>query len=63
MTNRINTYICKNADRFILTKDKEYLKGILWRINFKILEKEKKREAVSYDKDFNLLIESQFFPH
>lgn len=62
MTDRINTYICKNAERFILTKNKEYLKEIIWRINFRILQKEKKREAISYNKDYDLLVESQFFP-
>lgn len=63
MINRINTYICKNAERFIISNNKEYLRKIILRINFKILKKDKNREEIYYHKGSDKLFNNQFFPY
>lgn len=60
--DRINEYIVKNANRFVLSKDKDYLQDILWRINFLDLEVEKKRKRVNLNENWRI-VGNYFYPH
>ena len=52
MTNRLNQYICKNAERFIVSKDMTYLKEILASIDHKKLAQDKSRENIIFNEGF-----------
>ncbi len=62
-TNRINQFICKNAERFIVSKEKEYLKKILETIDSKKLADDKNRERVVKSKDFPMAMNYSFYPY
>lgn len=63
MTNRLNQYICKNAERFIVSKDMSYLKEILADIDHKKLAQDKSRENVIFNEGFWLIMDHSFYPY
>lgn len=63
MVNRINKYICKNAEKYIITQDKNYLESIIKQIDFVQLKRDKNRETIVYDKESAIIMYHQFFPY
>lgn len=61
-TNRINQYICRNATRFILSKNKEYLSQLLKNIDFIKVNDEKNCNKFHYDNGFKIQIGQQLYP-
>lgn len=61
-TNRINSYICKNATRFILWKDQRYMRELVKKVDFHKSYKEKTENRFFYDKDLKLIITKQLYP-
>ena len=54
--NRINSYICKNASRFIMSKDKKYLDDMVQKIDFEKAERERKYKSLEHDDDHKIVI-------
>lgn len=61
-TNRINEYICKNATRFILSKDSTYLSNLIKNIDFQKVNEEKEYNKFIYDDKFKIQIVQQLYP-
>lgn len=61
-TNRINHYICKNATRFILSKNREYLSQLVEEIDFAKCNWEKNYNKLVYDEWFKMQIGKQLYP-
>lgn len=62
-TNRINQYVYKNAERFILSKEKEYLEYIISRVDHTKLNKDKNRNSVVEIKKFPIVMDHSFYPY
>ena len=56
MTNRINQFICKNADKYVLSKKKEYLDQVLKTIDYRRLQQDNNRENITFDDNLSLVI-------
>jgi len=61
-TNRINSYICKNAERFVLSKNKEYLLNLCNSIDFNKIDQEKNRKNIYFNKDIGLIANYNYYP-
>jgi Protein of unknown function (DUF4238) len=63
MTNRINQFICKNADKYVLSKEKGYLDQVLKTIDYRRLQQDNNRENITFDDNLSLLIWNFFYPY
>lgn len=61
-TNRINSFTCKNASRFIMSNNKKYLEDLVKSIDFNKCRIEKKSNRFEYDDAKKLIITRNMYP-